>query len=97
MEKYEISSSSNRKQLSCAVIRKVKKDLMSGSTPLSDFATSIQQFCNNLVELFEVIHFFSLMSNRSSSWKRTTQIKVDITFTYKLIARFQFCKKYLIV
>ena len=48
---------SNRKQL-CAVIRKVKKDLMLGSTPLSDFATLVQQFCNNLVELFEVIHFF---------------------------------------
>ena len=46
-------------------------------------------------EHFKVIHCSTLMSSQSSTWKMTTSLKLDIT--QKLIARFQFCKKYLIM
>ena len=45
--------------------------------------------------MFKVIYFSALMSSQSSTWKMTAQIKLDIA--QKLIARFQFCIKYLIV
>ena len=49
------------------------------------------QFANSL---FKVIHFSIQMSSQSSTWKMTTQTKLEITL--KLVAQFQFCKKYLI-
>ena len=43
----------------------------------------------------KVIHISTLMSSQSLTWKMTTQVKLDIT--EKLIGRFEFCKKCLIV
>ena len=43
------------------------------------------------IRRIKVIQFSTQMNSQNSTWKMTTQIKLDMT--KKLIGRFQFCKK----
>ena len=45
----------------------------------------------------KVIHFSTLMSSQSSTWRMTTQLANKTGHNLKTNSRFQFCKKYLMV